>query len=273
MSDLEDIRNWLKSVVGQEEPLEWEVTPQNLKYLKDLRSKNITKEKLIQVTVDETARLAREYEGELRRLDKILKQLGLDFNSLPGSANSYLQVLADSCVVLDEDNFGRGLEVALARAVLQHADMAPMKALARDKIEAVKIENLKLYSQLERLEESVKYADKEGEEDIEITKNQSKKLDFMTAKEKQYRGGLEKDELLNLKLTGGDKTLTHEHVSELSEREFALNKIVEDVRRNIRGYMNLPPSLDLASLEVKKIEAELENLTNKLDINIASVHL
>jgi hypothetical protein len=37
--------------------------------------------------------------------------------------------------------------------------------------------------------------------------------------------------------------------------------------------MNLPPSLDLASLEVKKIEAELENLTNKLDINIASVHL
>ena len=38
MSDLEDIRNWLKSVVGQEEPLEWEVTPQNMKYLKDLRS-------------------------------------------------------------------------------------------------------------------------------------------------------------------------------------------------------------------------------------------
>ena len=28
----------------------------------------------------------------------------------------------------------------------------------------------------------MKYADKEGEEDIEITKNQSKKLDFMTAK-------------------------------------------------------------------------------------------
>jgi len=273
MSDLEEIRTWLKSVIGQEEHLEWEVTPQNLKYLRDLRSKNITKEKLIQVTVDETARLAREYEGELRRLDKILKQLGLDFNSLPGSANSYLQVLADSCAVLDEDNFGRGLEVALARAVLQHADMAPMKALAKDKIEAVNKENLKLYSQLERLEESVKYADKEGEEDVEITKNQSKKLDFMTAKEKQYRGGLEKDELLHLKLTGGDKTLTHEHVSELDERLLGLDKNVEDAKRNISGYLNLPPSLDLARLEISKAEAELDKLTSELNINIASVHL
>ena len=40
--------------------------------------------------------------------------------------------------------------MALARAVLQHADLSPMKALAKAKIEAVKVENLKLYSQLER---------------------------------------------------------------------------------------------------------------------------
>ena len=66
-------------------------------------------------------------------------------------ANKLLfKVLAESCSILEEDNIGRGLEVALARAVLQQADLSPMKALAKAKIEAVKVENLKLYSQLER---------------------------------------------------------------------------------------------------------------------------
>jgi len=272
MSEFEEIGAWLESVTG-EKSLEWEVTPQNLKYLKELRSKNITNEKLVQATLDETDRLAREYEGELRRLDKILKQLGLDFNSLPGSANSYLQVLAESCSILEEDNIGRGLEVALARAVLQQADLSPMKALAKAKIEAVKVENLKLYSQLERLEESVKYAEKQGEEDIELTKNQSKKLDFMTAKEKQYKSGLEKDEMLHFKLTGGDKTLTHDYVACLEQKLSSLDKDVDEAKRNISGYLNLPPSLDLARLEVSKAEAQLEELTSELNINIASVHL
>ena len=36
MSEIEEIRAWLESVTG-EKSLEWEVTPQNLKYLKDLR--------------------------------------------------------------------------------------------------------------------------------------------------------------------------------------------------------------------------------------------
>jgi len=272
MSEFEEIGAWLESVTG-EKSLEWEVTPQNLKYLKELRTKNITNEKLVQTTLDETDRLAREYEGELRRLDKILKQLGLDFNSLPGSANSYLQVLAESCSILEEDNIGRGLEVALARAVLQQADLSPMKALAKAKIEAVKVENLKLYSQLERLEESVKYAEKQGEEDIELTKNQSKKLDFMTAKEKQYKSGLEKDEMLHFKLTGGDKTLTHDYVTGLEQKLCSLDKDVDEAKRNISGYLNLPPSLDLARLEVSKAEAQLEELTSELSINIASVHL
>ncbi len=90
-----------------------------------------------------------------------------------------------------------------------------------------------------RLEESVKYAEKQGEEDIELTKNQSKKLDFMTAKEKQYKSGLEKDEMLHFKLTGGDKTLTHDYVAGLEQKLSSLDKDVDEAKRNISGWLIL----------------------------------
>ena len=88
-----------------------------------------------------------------------------------------------------------------------------------------------------RLEESVKYAEKQGEEDIELTKNQTKKLDFMTAKEKQYKSGLEKDEMLHFKLTGGDKSLTHDFVAGLEQKLCSLDKDVDEAKRNISGEM------------------------------------
>merc|ERR1712200_116567 len=116
------------------------------------------------------------------------------------------------------DNIGRGVQVSLSRAVQQQADAAPLIAVTKDKIEAIKVDNLKLYSQLERLEEAVKFADKEGGKDLELSKSYSVKLDFMTAKEKQYKTSLEKH-------------------------------------------------------EISKAEAELEELTSQLNINIASVHL
>eukprot|EP00088_Acartia_fossae_P020029 TRINITY_DN21729_c0_g1_i1.p1 TRINITY_DN21729_c0_g1~~TRINITY_DN21729_c0_g1_i1.p1 ORF type:complete len:273 (-),score=70.21 TRINITY_DN21729_c0_g1_i1:161-979(-) len=272
MSDFDDIKEWLDHILG-EKNVNFEVTPETVQFLRNLRLKNIQKEKLLQATLEETEVLSREYEGELKRLDTILKDLGVQHLNLSGSANSYLQVLADSCVALDEDNIGRGMEVALSRAISKKTETGPQISLIKDKIEAVKVDNLKLYSQLERLEEAVKYADKEGEADLELTKSQTKKLDFMNAKEKQYRSGLEKDEMAHFKLTGGDKNLTHDKIREIEEKLVDLDGKVEEAKRTISGYLNLPPSLDLARLEISKAEAELEELTSELNINIASVHL
>lgn len=155
----------------------------------------------------------------------------------------------------------------------QQADAAPLIAVTKDKIESIKVDNLKLYSQLERLEEAVRFADKEGEKDLELTKSKTVKLDFMTAKEKQYKTSLEKDEMAHLKLTGGDKNLTHDSIKQLQEKVVDLEKNVEEAKRTISGYLNLPPSMDMAKLEISKAEAELDELTSQLNINIASVHL
>jgi len=272
MSEIEEINNWLESVLGMKS-VEWEVNSGSLEFLKNLRARNIKNEKLLQVTLDETDRLTKEYDGELKRLNKILTELGIDHNNLPGSAGPYLQVLAESCAVLDEDNIGRGVQVSLSRAVQQQADAAPLIAVTKDKIEAIKVDNLKLYSQLERLEEAVKFADKEGGKDLELSKSYSVKLDFMTAKEKQYKTSLEKDEMAHIKLTGGDKNLTHHNIKQLEEKIIGLEKDVEEAKRTISGYLNLPPSMEMAKLEISKAEAELEELTSQLNINIASVHL
>ena len=63
--------------------------------------------------------------------------------------------------------------------------------------------NVKTLFYFLRLGEAVKSAEKEGKSDQALAVNQSKKLDFMHEKEKQYKTSLDKEEILLHKTTGG----------------------------------------------------------------------
>lgn len=120
--------------------------------------------------------------------------------------------------------------------------------------------------------ECVTAGEKEGKEDSVLAANQSKKLDFMCAKEKQYKASLEKDETLLHKNTGGDSTLTHSNIEKLSAELAGLEVEVEEARRQISGYLNLPPSCDLAKVEISKAEKELLNLAEQVNSKISTLH-
>ena len=128
-----------------------------------------------------------EYAGETRRLEGILKELGVQDRFLTGPSQAYAQTLTESCSVLEEDGLGSGLEAAAAHLLIKQADSVPELAMTRAQLEEVKADTLKLYAQLDRLGEAVKLAEKVRKEDCITCVQRTKKLDFMLGKEKNYR--------------------------------------------------------------------------------------
>lgn len=119
----------------------------------------------------------------------------------------------------------------------------------------------------------MKGAEKDGKEDSVLALNQSKKLDFMHAKEKQYKANLEKEEALLFKNRAGEENLNHSTILKLEKEIASLEGEVADARRQISGYLNLPPSCDLAKVEICKAEKELAILSEQVNQNISSLHL
>jgi len=99
------------------------------------------------------------------------------------------------------------------------------------------------------LGEAVEAMEKDSREDTILTEKDSKKLDFMRAKEKQYKAALEKEEGLLFKLTGGDTSLKHSRVEALDAELTQVEKEMDEASRQMTGYHNLPPSCQLARNE------------------------
>jgi len=269
--DINDIQKWLEETLG--EPVDWEINPQTLQFLNNLRLKNINQEKHAQIILEDVERRRNEYIGETKRLERIFQELGVNLKSLTGPSSAYLQVLSESCSLLNEDEIGSGLEAAATKLLMEQAEIGPKLAAAKAEIEAVKAETLKLYGPLERLGEAVKIAEKEGKEDQALALNRTKAHDFMREKEKQYKSSLDKEQIVFHKNTGCEKSLRHENIEILSNQLQELEVKVEEANRQLSGYLNLPPSLDLARVEVTKASNQLRSLSAQVERSIQSMHL
>ncbi len=71
----------------------------------------------------------------------------------------------------------------------------------------MKGDTVELLGRLARLTTAVGQAEKEGRQEAITTANQAKKLDFLRAKEKEYRASLEKKEDTLVRSGGADTTL------------------------------------------------------------------
>jgi len=272
MNEIQELQTWLEGILG--EPVDWEINPETVEMLKRIRDSNIQKEQHSQLILSELEQSRAEYVGETRRLENILKELGVHDRFLTGPSQAYAQMLTDCCSTLAEDGLGSGLEAAAANLLLNQAEGVPDLALARTQLNEVKADTLKLYGQLDRLGEAVKMAEKGKKEDSITCVNRTKKLDFMLGKEKNYRANLEKDEASLFKVTGGDTTsFKHANVVKIEAELRAVEGEIEEAQRQLTSYLNLPPSVDLARVEVTKAENELQKLTAQVNFNLSSLHL
>jgi hypothetical protein len=84
------------------------------------------------------------------------------------------------------------------------------------KVDQIKESTVELLGQLERVTAAVNQAEREGRTEAATATNQTKKLDFMRAKEREYRASLDKKEATLAKNTAGDLTLRYRYFTRTS---------------------------------------------------------
>jgi len=265
--DLSTLQGWLQSLLGEEVP-DWEVTPHTVGILSSLYHTNTRMEKCAELQIEMAEQERVEYEGEAERLRKVLDFVGGD-DLVTGPTQAYTEVVTDLCHILDLDSsLGSGLETRLANLMVSQAEVAPSRDL-----EKVRSNTVELYSLLGRLGEVCEKAVKEARAEDQISINQIKKLEFTLEKCRDYRRVVEKGESQLARNGALDLGLRHGNVERLSEELEQLTGQLEPLQRELEGYVNLPPSLELASLEVSKCRDLLENLEDQVASAISSLHI
>ena len=124
-----------------------------------------------------------------------------------------------------------------------------------------------------RVTEALKVAGQEARAAQQEMANHRRKTDFTLAKVDQYRKDVERGEALLDRNGASDGRLRHREVGKLRDRLKEAEATAEPLRRELGGFLELPPSADMARVEVAARRAELEQLETEVQRKISSLHV
>ncbi|KAI6058338.1 Coiled-coil domain-containing protein 5 [Aix galericulata] len=101
MEKLRQVTSWLKEVFVNRPVPYYEVTPQTVDILYNLKEYSETRERHLAFLVEDTEKRAAEYEAQAKYLEDLLtKGLGLSLSSLSSKGTAYLNTLVNSAITL-----------------------------------------------------------------------------------------------------------------------------------------------------------------------------
>ena len=89
----------------------------------------------------------------------------------------------------------------------------------------------------------------------------------------QYRRDIERSEAALVRHGGADPNLRHGEIGQLKDKVDELQSQVEPLKRELGGFLNLPPSIEMARVEVAGKKQELEKLEKEVESKISSLHV
>jgi len=272
---LPTLRAWLEDLMPDGVP-DWEVTTETQAVLSALYITNTSLEKdaLTEMELLEQTRL--EYEGETARCRGVLGRVGqgVEESLSQGPAQAYSEVLTGLCSSLDLDTSSLvGIETAVSDLVASQAESGPRVGKARGEVERMRSDTVLLYERLARLGEVVALAGKEEREEGGVAADRSKKLEYIVAKCADYRRGVEKGEGVLARNAGGAGEVRHGDIVKLNSELAKLEEECEPLSRQLQGFLALPPSRELARVELAKSNQELELLEREVAGQISSLHV
>lgn len=140
-------------------------------------------------------------------------------------------------------------------------------------MERGEVDMLELHGRLARLEELCEQAEAEGRAGEEASCGQKKKTEFTLAKVEQYRRDVERGEASMIRSGGADTNIRHTAVVRLRQKVEEVQGQVDPLQRELSGFLNLPPSIEMAKVEVAGKKAELEKLEREVESKISSLHV
>jgi len=272
---LSTLRSWL-STMFPDGPPPWEVTPETTAILTELYLANTRAEEDAKVTLEAQRTATREYEGETKRLQGILVSAGagVEESMKTGPVAAYIDNLAGAASILDIDTVtGAGMEIAVTELLAKEAEDGTELSKLRNEIDLIKTNLVGLYEKMSKAKEELEKATKTAREQSAEMAHNNKKTEFLSKKCIQYKRDIEKLEITLCKNGGNDSTIEHSELVKLKLKVDHLEEELKPLKRKLDGYQSLPPSVDMARLELAKSEVELENLEKQLSGSISEIHL
>lgn len=277
--DISTLRCWLKDLLGEEVP-DWEVTTTTHRILEELYLTHHRQEAASALELEELQEARAEYQAETARLSCILSKLGsLEEHMSSGLAGSYLNTLSEVAFTLNLDlapgstTCAASMEAAVAKLLIKQAELGPRVGVARAEVEKGEVDMLGLHARLARLEELCEQAEAEGWAGEQASNGQKKKTEFTLAKVEQYKRDIERGEASLIRNGGADTQLRHGEVVKLRRKVEEVQGQVDPLQRELGGFLNLPPSIEMARVEVAGKKQELEKLEREVESKISSLHV
>jgi len=277
--DIPTLRRWLTDVLG-EEPPDWEINSTSKHILEELYLTHQRQEAAAALEMEELQEARSEFQAEINRLSQILNKLGgLEEEMTSGLSGSYLNTLSELALALDLDlvpgstTCASSLQAALAKLLVKQAELGPRVGMVKAEVEKGEVDMLELHARLARLEELAEQAavvERAGEQ---ASGGQKKKTEFTLAKVEQYRRDIERSEAALVRHGGADPNLRHGEIVKLKDKVDEVQSQVDPLKRELGGFLNLPPSIEMARVEVAGKKQELEKLEKEVESKISSLHV
>jgi len=277
--DIPTLRRWLTDVLG-EEPPDWEINSTSKHILEELYLTHQRQEAAAALEMEELQEARSEFQAEINRLSQILNKLGgLEEEMTSGLSGSYLNTLSELALALDlhlvpgSTTCASSLQAALAKLLVKQAELGPRVGVVKAEVEKGEVDMLELHARLARLEELAEQAavvERAGEQ---ASGGQKKKTEFTLAKVEQYRRDIERSEAALVRHGGADPNLRHGEIVKLKDKVDEVQSQVDPLKRELGGFLNLPPSIEMARVEVAGKKQELEKLEKEVESKISSLHV
>jgi len=269
----------LTDVLG-EEPPDWEINSTSKHILEELYLTHQRQEAAAALEMEELQEARSEFQAEINRLSQILNKLGgLEEEMTSGLSGSYLNTLSELALALDLDlvpgstTCASSLQAALAKLLVKQAELGPRVGLVKAEVEKGEVDMLELHARLARLEELAEQATVVERAGEQASGGQKKKTEFTLAKVEQYRRDIERSEAALVRHGGADPNLRHGEIVKLKDKVDEVQSQVEPLKRELGGFLNLPPSIEMARVEVAGKKQELEKLEKEVESKISSLHV
>jgi len=255
---------------------DWEVTPDTTEVLSRLYQLNIALEKDSVTEIESLEQIMMEYQAETARCRGVLARVGqgVEASLSQGPAQAYCEIISSLCSSLNLDSSSTvGIESAVGDLLKIQAESGPEVGKVRGEVERMRSDMVQLYERLARLSDFVNLACKEEREESNMAGDRTKKLEYIVAKLADYRRGVERGEGVLARNGGNDVSIRHAQIVNLNKELAKLESEFEPPSRQLQGFLALPPSKELARVELARSREELEVLEKEIAGEISSLHV
>ncbi|NWW61892.1 HAUS1 protein, partial [Ifrita kowaldi] len=249
---------WLKKLYGDMPVPRYEVNERTVEILHEVMECNEEVDRDVSLLIEDMKDQATKYEAEAKYWQDILEEsLGLSVDRLSREATTALSDLIESAMALEVED--TSLTSFYSAINYMASELFKTKSKNQEMELELKTLKKKLTSALmmeKQLEEDIKKITESQKAEMAKAESRSKNLMFLEKKSEDLKIRI-KDAEKQLIATGLDQSLTHEALVKLSEELAALQRKVKPLKKEVKSYHDLPPSIALARVMVEEARNEL----------------